>query len=196
MQMRMVKEEPEVLVPETVVGQAPADRRDYFRLAGSIFKQILALLVAAVMAFGCFHLSQRYVVQAVQVAGNSMSPTLADANWYLLNRLVYRFREPRPGDIVVLSDPQVPGFAIKRIVARPGDGVYVKGGDIYVNGELLDEPYLEPRTHTFSDPDYAAQFWVCGEGHYFVLGDNRNNSTDSRIYGTVPFHSILGVVLY
>jgi signal peptidase I len=135
-------------------------------------------------------------MQAVQVAGVSMSPTLADSNWYLLNRLVYRFREPRPGDIVVLSDPQVPGFAIKRIVARPGDAVYIKGGQVYVNGELLDEPYLKPDTQTYSGPDYVAQFWVCGAGHYFVLGDNRNNSTDSRIYGTVPQQHILGMVMH
>jgi signal peptidase I len=179
-----------------VVEETPTVRQRGFRLAARIFKQALALLVAAGLAFGCFHLSQRYVMQAVQVAGVSMSPTLADSNWYLLNRLVYRFREPRPGDIVVLSDPQVPGFAIKRIVARPGDAVYIKGGQVYVNGELLDEPYLKPDTQTYSGPDYVAQFWVCGAGHYFVLGDNRNNSTDSRIYGTVPQQHILGKVMH
>jgi signal peptidase I len=194
--MEMVKPEPEAGVPEAVVEETPTVRQRGFRLAARIFKQALALLVAAGLAFGCFHLSQRYVMQAVQVAGDSMSPTLADSNWYLLNRLVYRFREPRPGDIVVLSDPQVPGFAIKRIVARPGDAVYLKGGQVYVNGELLDEPYLKPDTQTFSGPDYVAQFWVCGAGHYFVLGDNRNNSTDSRIYGTVPQHHILGMVMH
>jgi signal peptidase I len=194
--MEMVKPEPEAGVPEAVVEETPTVRQRGFRLAARIFKQALALLVAAGLAFGCFHLSQRYVMQAVQVAGDSMSPTLADSNWYLLNRLVYRFREPRPGDIVVLSDPQVPGFAIKRIVARPGDAVYLKGGQVYVNGELLDEPYLKPDTQTFSGPDYVAQFWVCGAGHYFVLGDNRNNSTDSRIYGTVPQQHILGMVMH
>jgi signal peptidase I len=194
--MEMVKPEPEAGVPEAVVEETPTVRQRGFRLAARIFKQALALLVAAGLAFGCFHLSQRYVMQAVQVAGDSMSPTLADSNWYLLNRLVYRFREPRPGDIVVLSDPQVPGFAIKRIVARPGDAVYIKGGQVYVNGELLDEPYLKPDTQTFSGPDYVAQFWVCGAGHYFVLGDNRNNSTDSRIYGTVPQQHILGMVMH
>jgi signal peptidase I len=194
--MEMVKPEPEAGVPEAVVEETPTVRQRGFRLAARIFKQALALLVAAGLAFGCFHLSQRYVMQAVQVAGDSMSPTLADSNWYLLNRLVYRFREPRPGDIVVLSDPQVPGFAIKRIVARPGDAVYLKGGQVYVNGELLDEPYLKPDTQTFSGPDYVAQFWVCGAGHYFVLGDNRNNSTDSRIYGTVPQQHILGKVMH
>jgi len=149
----------------------------------------------AALAFGCFQFSQRYLLQSVQVTGDSMSPTLPDTNWYLLNRLVYRFREPRPSEIVVLSDPQVQGFAVKRIVARPGDTVLIKGGEIYVNGKPLDEPYLKPHTSTYSDPDHVMQSWVCRKGQYFVLGDNRNNSTDSRIYGTVPIQSILGMVM-
>lgn len=194
--MEMVKETPEVCAPEAVVGRPPAAHRNYAPLAVRILKQVLSLLIAAGLTLGCFHISQRYVLQVVQVAGDSMAPTLADTNWYLLNRLVYRFREPNPGDIVVLSDPQTRGYAIKRIVARPGDAVYIKGGQVYVNGGLLDEPYLIPDTQTFSSPDYAAQYWVCGEGYYFVLGDNRNNSTDSRIYGTVPRQNILGLVMH
>lgn len=107
----------------------------------------------------------------------------------------YRFREPRSGDIVVLRDPQDQGHAIKRIVAKPGDAVYIKHGQVYVNGELLNEPYLKPDTETFASPDYRAQYWVCGAGYYFVLGDNRYNSTDSRIYGTVSRQHILGMVM-
>jgi signal peptidase I len=159
-----------------------------------IIKQTLACAVMAGMAYGCFQLSQRYVLQSIQVAGRSMAPTLADSSRYLLNRLVYHFREPKPSDIVVLQDPEDKGYAVKRIVAKPGDSVYVNGGQIFVNGKPLKEPYLAPQTKTFAGPKYSAQFWVCGQHQYFVLGDNRNNSTDSRVYGAVPQENILGTV--
>lgn len=194
--MELVKEVPVARVPEAVEVGKPDPRPDRPGLASRIVKQVLALLIAAVLAYGCFHFSQRYVLQVVQVKGDSMTPTLPDANWYLLNRFIYRFREPRLGEIVVLRDPEVQSFAIKRIVARPGDAVYIKDGQVYVNGGLLHERYLEPDTQTFASPDYRAQFWICGAGYYFVLGDNRNNSTDSRIYGTVPQQNILGLVMH
>lgn len=170
-------------------------RHDYRVLAWRMVKQLLALLVMAGMAYGCFELSQRYFVQAVQVSGCSMSPTLPDSNWYLLNRLVYRFRDPRLEDIVVLRDPEDHGYAVKRIVAKPGDAVYVNGGKLFVNGRPVKEAYLQPGTPTYANPHYRAQFWICGENQYFVLGDNRNNSTDSRIYGAVPRQNILGMVM-
>jgi signal peptidase I len=95
---------------------------------------------------------------------------------------------------VVLRDPEDKGYAIKRIVAEPGDSVYVKGGKIFVNGSLLREPYLEPGTKTYPSSQYSAEFWICGAHQYFVLGDNRNNSADSRTYGAVPQQNILGMV--
>jgi len=111
-----------------------------------------------------------------------------------MNRLVYRIREPRPEDIVVLRDPEDNGFAIKRIIAKPGDSVYVKAGKVFVNGKLLQEPYLKPGTKTFADAKHEAELWVCGTNRYFVLGDNRGNSADSRLYGAVPRQNILGMV--
>ena len=176
---------------------APAQRsRRKHRHAGwgHIVKLVLGYMIMAGLAYGCFQLTQRYVVQSVQVAGYSMLPTLTGSNWYLLNRLVYHFREPRPKDIVVLRDPESNGYAVKRIVAKPGDSVYVKGGHVFVNGSLLKEPYLEPGTQTFPSPLHSAEFWICGEHQYFVLGDNRCNSADSRIYGAVPQQNILGLV--
>lgn len=163
-------------------------------ILGQVFKHVVGILLLAGLTCGCFQLSQRYVVQSVQVSGSSMAPTLADSNWYLLNRLVYRLRPPQPSEIVVLLDPEENCYAVKRIVAKPGDSVYLVGGQIFVNGLPLREPYLEPGTKTYPHPRYAAVFSICGQTQYFVLGDNRNQSADSRIYGAVHRQNILGLV--
>jgi len=164
-------------------------------LCRSLLKQLLGCVIVAALAFGSFQFFTHYVLQSVQVVGASMSPTLHDSERYVLNRLVYHVREPQPKDIVVLRDPVDNGYAIKRIVARQGDTVHLKGGNIFVNGKLLDEPYLPAGTPTFPNPSYREQFVVCGMGRFFVLGDNRNNSADSRIYGAVPRQNILGLVV-
>jgi signal peptidase I len=154
----------------------------------------LSYLCVAILTYGFFQFSHRYLVQTVQVDGVSMSPTLRNAQCFFLNRAIYFLREPKPQDIVVLRDPEVDGCAVKRIVARPGDSVYLKGGQVYVNGQQLPEPYLEAGTKTYAAERYRAQMWICGVDQYFVLGDNRNNSADSRVYGAVPRANILGMV--
>ena len=181
-------------IPNVNAGGKFRRERGHAAWGGIIMKQVLACLVTAGMAYGCFQLSKRYVLETVQVSGTSMSPTLSDSSRHLLNRLVYFFREPKPEDIVVLRDPEDGGCAVKRIIAKPGDSVYVKEGQIYVNGKLLKEPYLRPGTKTFGDNKYAGELWICGANRYFVMGDNRNNSADSRIYGAVPRQNILGIV--
>ena len=173
---------------------APRTKRDYLGLLKRLAKQGMIYLLLVVVTYGFFQFSHLYLVQTVQVDGCSMSPTLPNAKCYLLNRLVFLIREPKPEDIVVLRDPEDNGYAVKRIVARPGDSVYVKGGQLFVNGKLLWEPYLDRGTKTFAGPHYRSQMWICGLNQYFVLGDNRNNSIDSRIYGAVPAQNILGTV--
>lgn len=168
----------------------PVHWDELWRWAGHLF----TYACVAVATYGFFQFSHRYLVQTVQVDGLSMSPTLPNHKCYLLNRVVYWLREPKSQEIVVLRDPETNGCAVKRIVARPGDSVFVKGGRLYVNGRLLDEPYLEPGTRTFASEHYRAQMWICGVNQYFVLGDNRDNSADSRIYGAVPRANILGMV--
>jgi len=164
--------------------------------AASFFKMLLQCAVAGALAYGSYVFITHFVLQSVQVVGNSMAPTLENAERYLLNRWVYLVREPQRADIVVLRDPADDSYAVKRIVAASGDSVCLKAGRVYVNGSLLDEPYLVPGTETYPRSDVREQSLVCGKDQYFVLGDNRNNSADSRVYGPVPRQKILGVIIY
>jgi signal peptidase I len=174
------------------VNNAATQRRDLLRLG---LKQILACAFIAALAYGVFQFVTHYVLQSVQVVGASMSPTLHDSERYLLNRWVYHIREPKPNDIVVLRDPADNCYAVKRIVAKQGDTVFVKNGQLFINGNVVDEPYLAPNTRTYAGPKYRDQLWICGVNQFFVLGDNRNNSADSRDYGAVPRENILGMVM-
>ena len=100
---------------------APAvPRRDYRNLGRSLINQFGQCLVVVAAAYGCFQFSSRYILQAVQVDGNSMAPTLANTDRYLLNRWIYHVREPRIEDVVVLRDPRDDVYLVKRVVAKPG----------------------------------------------------------------------------
>lgn len=166
-----------------------------FTVCHKFLKPILSCVMIASVAYGTFRFVSRYVLQSVQVVGVSMAPTLHDSERYVLNRFIYNVRDPEPRDIVVLRDPADNCYAVKRIIAKEGDTVVVKEGHLYVNGKLLQEPYLQPNTPTYAGPRYREQMWVCGVNQYFVLGDNRNNSADSRVYGTVSRQNILGLVM-
>jgi signal peptidase I len=181
--------------PLAVTPRAEKPSRRGVAVGVALGRQILGCALVVALAYGCFEFITHYVLQSVQVVGASMSPTLHDSERYILNRWVYHMREPQPSEIVVLRDPVDNCYAVKRIVAKAGDSVYVTGGRLYVNGILLDEPYLPNGTLTFAGPRYREQFWVCGVNQYFVLGDNRNNSADSRLYGAVPRQNILGLVM-
>ena len=155
--------------------------------------QCLAVLALATASY--FAVS-RFVLQSVKVVGMSMEPTLRDSEHYLLNRWVFSVRSPHRAEIVVIRDPADSGFSVKRIVAVSGDSIYLKDGDVYLNGRKLNEPYLAPDTPTFTNSKYRNQLIVCGTNQYFLLGDNRLNSADSRSYGPVPRGNILGLIVH
>lgn len=164
-------------------------------LLTSFVQQICQCLAIGALAVASYFLFSHYVLQSVEVSGASMSPTLHDADRYFLNRWTYNFRQPRRGEIVVVKDPTDGAYCVKRVVGLPGDSLYFKNGRLFVNGHELVEPYLLKGTRTFTPERIQQELVACGKDRYYVLGDNRNNSFDSRFYGPINRANILGVVM-
>ncbi|MEY4386032.1 MAG: signal peptidase [Verrucomicrobiota bacterium] len=158
-------------------------------------QQVVQLICALLVAGASYFVATHYVFQTVIVDGDSMNPTLRNLQSFVMNRVELYFREPQWGDIVVIKDPEDGGLSIKRIVAVAGQTVQLTGGAVMVNGLRLKENYLRPGTKTFSYRVYDGEKFDCAKGQFFVLGDNRGNSADSRVYGPVPRANILGVVV-
>jgi signal peptidase I len=142
-----------------------------------------------------YTLITHFVFESVQVDGESMVPTLQNSGSYWLNRFAYLKSEPQQCDIVALKDPQDNALVVKRIIALPGQSVYLDHGKVYVDSQPLSEPYLPGKTLTFAYEKNESEFFVMGKDEFFVLGDNRGNSTDSRVFGAVPRQNILGKVM-
>ncbi|OGL47524.1 MAG: signal peptidase I [Candidatus Schekmanbacteria bacterium RBG_13_48_7] len=132
-----------------------------------------------------------YVVHAYRVEGKSMQPNFQDRDLLLVNKFVYRFEEIKRGDIVVLLYPLDPDKTfLKRVIAEPGDVIQIKKGIVYINNVVQDEEYLSPECLSYADYKTTR----IPESHYFVMGDHRNSSFDSRNFGFVPQKYILGKV--
>ena len=134
-----------------------------------------------------------FVIQPVKVEGNSMQPRLVDQERIFVNRFIYRFSAINRGDIIVFWYPKDTSKSfIKRVLATPGDVVEIRDGAVYVNGRVFPEPYLDQR---FKDRDSLGKTSVPDQ-MYFVLGDHRNSSNDSRNWGFVPRELIYGKAMF
>jgi signal peptidase I len=162
---------------------------------GNFVAQLLVMAMIVGLSIGCYFVISRYFLQSVQVVGESMVPTLQPDAHYLLNRWAFHNRDPKVGDVVVLRDPADHGISVKRIVATAGQAVLFKDGKVFINGKEFAEPYLLPETHTYTYSQAKEQLITCGNDQFFVLGDNRLKSIDSRVYGSVPRANILGLVV-
>ena len=148
---------------------------------------VLTVVVAFVLVFG---LIRPYVAEAYRIPTESMVPTLKVGDRVLANKFIYRFTEPERGDIVVFEsvDEEDDQTLIKRVVGVAGDEIEVQGGVLFVNGEEQEEPYLneeDPFRGSYGPTEVP-------EGHVFVMGDNRGNSADSRVFGPLPLKNLEG----
>ncbi len=160
------------------IPQPKPKRSGFFRFLVDVLE---TLVLSVVLFVGINAVSAR-----IRVDGESMVPTLVSGEYVIVSRLSYRLGTPQRGDIIVFHFPRDPKEEyIKRVIGLPGDTVEVKSGQVYINGQLLEENYLDVRIN------YTGS-WRVPADQLFVLGDNRNNSSDSHDWGTVPMNYVVG----
>lgn len=138
-------------------------------------------------------LFKAFILQPFIVEGSSMEPNFHSQEIMLVDKISYRFREPQRGDVIIFKAPKSPGDDyIKRIVALPGETIQIAKGKVFINGMLLDENYLLPGQETDNGTGAVVFSKTLESNEYFTLGDNRSNSSDSRMWGVMPKANIIG----
>ncbi len=144
----------------------------------SIIRELLGWIVYILIIVGLTYLIVTFVGQRTRVSGSSMETTLSDGDNLIVDKISFRFRDPKRYEIIVFPYQfEENTFYIKRIIGLPGETVQVMDGKVYINGQELDEHY---GNEEMLDPGIAREPITLGEDEYFVLGDNRNHSADSR----------------
>lgn len=166
-----------------------------------IFEWVKAIAVALVVAF----VLRNYVLTLAKVDGQSMEPTLQHSDRLYVNKIAYT---PKKGDVIIFEPKSDPGRPyIKRVIATEGDNVYIdfESGEVFVNGELIDEPYISQPTHLMgsyinyliNSGNYSKEKPIKIEkGYFWAMGDNRNASKDSRELGQIPVDEIVGHAVF
>lgn len=167
-------------IPDPV--DVSAERSGFVRFLVDVL-ETLALSVVLFLAINA-------ISARIRVDGYSMEPTLHSGEFVIVNKLAYRVGEIERGDIVVFHYPRNPEQEyIKRVIGMAGDEIQVRNGEVYVNGQLLEETYIK------APPAYQGN-WVVPPDSIFVLGDNRNNSSDSHNWGPVPVEYVIGKAIF
>ncbi len=171
------------LDPQNVVALEEQPRPPTRRILVEIIQTVV---LALVLFFAINFISAR-----IRVDGGSMKPSFHNGDYVIVNRLAYQWGEIQRGDVVVFPYPLSPEEDyIKRVIGLPGDRVAIYGGGVYVNGQRIDEPYIS------SAPANDVAEIVVPEGYVYVLGDNRNASSDSRSWGPLEIEAILGKAIF
>jgi len=148
----------------------------------SLLREVLETILLTVILF----LVINATTGRFQVRGSSMEPTLHDGQYLMISKLAYWIRPPARGDIIVFHPPNNPADDyIKRIIGLPGEKVETRDGVVWVDGVVLEELYIV-------NPPFYSSSWSLGDGEYFVLGDNRSNSSDSHSWGALPQENVVG----
>lgn len=175
----------------------------YTNLSGNSFidnlsSHLIDFIQTLVVCGAIFVIIYLFIAQPHRVSGRSMLPNFEDGDFILTDKISYRIGEPKRGDVIVLKYPQSETQEfIKRIVALPGDTIQIQNGSLYINGIPLQENYLAPATVT-NGASYltAGETTVVLENQYFVFGDNRTNSSDSRNWGPITKQEIVGKTFF
>jgi signal peptidase I len=171
---------------------------------GRSYRPVIEWTVIVMAVLLCTVVLRTYVVQSFSIPSLSMYPTLQVGDRIIVDKLSYHLHAVHRGDIVVFARPpledQEYADLVKRVIGLPGETISSRGGHIYINGKRLDEPWLPPGTDSYSGPlpgDAHPQFNLPGPvkipaGEYYVMGDNRTDSEDSRFFGPIPKSLIVG----
>jgi len=159
-------------------------KKDIKKGKKSMIRELLETVISAgIIAF----LIITFIGQVTVVRGASMEPTLHDNERLVANKISYRFETPERGEIIIFKPPlEIKRNYIKRIIGVPGDKIEITKGEIYLNDKKLEEPYVKNRSYENMPPT------IVPDNSFFVLGDNRPNSSDSRYWGFVPRKNVVG----
>lgn len=170
-----------------------SNKRKVTEVFGSIGKAIYSLIETVLVALVLAIVLYLFIMTPHEVVGNSMHPTYKNGEFLMANKISYRMSEPQRGDVIIFKFSDTQDF-IKRIIGTPGDEIMIKDGKMYINGDLLDESsYLSESVITNGGSYlHEGQTITIPDGQYFVCGDNRTNSSDSREFGPIEEAKIKG----
>jgi len=177
------------LSENTPLVELPSEQEGAQKKSAGVWRFFLDILETIVLSLLLF-LAINAISARIRVDGYSMEPTLLNGEFVIVNKLAYTFGDPRIGDVIVFHYPRDPKQEyIKRVIGLAGDTVKISNGQVMVNGNPIDEPYIS------APPRYESE-WVVPADSLFVLGDNRNNSSDSHNWGPVPMENVIGRALF